>query len=299
MTCAFGCVSTPTSNVSPNIVLPAYYQLTLMRIVLQSVWTWVAIAVLFVCWVPLLALVRVFDRDPAYYRTGRWFRRLGLLITRINPAWRIEITGEMPDDPRHPYVVVSNHQSNADIPIISCLPWEMKWVGKAELLRMPLIGWMMRLAGDIPVDRKSKRSGAKVLITGRQYLKDRCSVMFFPEGTRSRDGRVHRFTDGAFRLAIKAQVPILPLALDGSQEALPTDTWKFGTAADIRLKVLPSIPTTGLATADTEALREQVRDLIIEQIATWRGTSSGSCRSPWAWARSMSGSTTPPRNACR
>ncbi len=242
------------------------------RVVLQSIWTWGAILVLTVLWVPLLALMRVFDRDPAHYRTGRWFRRLGMAMTKVNPAWQIEISGETIENPRYPYVVVSNHQSSADIPIISCLPWEMKWVAKAELFKTPLVGWLLRLAGDIPVDRTSKRSGAKVLIKGRQYLRDRCSVMFFPEGTRSRDGRVHPFTDGAFRLAIKAQVPVLPLAIDGTQDALPTHSWKFD-AATVRLKVLPPVPTTGLTRADTEALREQVRSLIIEQLAIWRSAS--------------------------
>ena len=244
-----------------------------MRVVVQSIWTWLAIVVLIVLWVPLLALLRLFDRDPAHYRTGRWLRRLGMAMTRANPAWRIEISGETIDNPRHPYVVVSNHQSNADVPIISCLPWEMKWVAKAELFKVPLVGWLMRLAGDIPVDRKDKRSRAQVLVDARQYLRDACSVMFFPEGTRSRDGRVHRFSNGAFRLAIKAQVPVLPLAIDGTQDALPKHSWKFGTAKAVRLKVLSPVPTTGLTADDTEALRKQVRRLIIEQLAAWRGAS--------------------------
>jgi len=244
-----------------------------MRSTLQSIWTWALIGVLIVVWLPLLAVVRWFDRDPARYRTGRWFRRLGMAMTRINPAWRIEISGETLDDPRHPYVVVSNHQSNADIPIISCLPWEMKWVAKAELFTVPFVGRMMRLAEDIPVDRESRTSGARVLIKAQHYLKHKCSVMFFPEGTRSRDGRVYAFTDGAFHLAIKAQVPVLPLALDGTQEALPKHSWKFGKAHAVKLKVLPPVPTVGLAKADVTRLREQVRGEIVAQVAAWQGTA--------------------------
>ena len=118
-----------------------------MRVALQSIWTWGAILVLMVLWVPLLALMRVFDRDPAYYHTGRWMRRLGMVMTKVNPAWQIEISGETIENPRYPYIVVSNHQSSADIPIISCLPWEMKWVAKAELFKMPLLGWLIQLAG--------------------------------------------------------------------------------------------------------------------------------------------------------
>lgn len=237
---------------------------------LQSIWTWTAITVLIVVWLPLLAVIRLFDRDPAHYRTGRWFRRLGMAMTKVNPAWHIEISGEHIENPRHPYIVVSNHQSNADIPIISCLPWEMKWVAKAQLFKVPAVGWMLRLAGDIPVDRGDKISRARVLVHAKQVLEDHCSVMFFPEGTRSRDARIHRFSDGAFRLAIKAQVPILPLAIDGTQDALPKHSWQFGRAEAVKLKVLPPVPTLGLTADDTTMLRERIRQQIIEQLAAWR-----------------------------
>ena len=241
-----------------------------MASALQSIWTWTAITVLVLVWLPLLAVIRLFDRDPAHYRTGRWFRRVGMAMTRVNPAWHIELSGEHPDDPRYPYIVVSNHQSNADIPIISCLPWEMKWVAKASLFKLPVVGWMLRLAGDIPVDRGDKTSRAKVLVHAKHVLEKKCSVMFFPEGTRSRDARVHGFSDGAFRLAIKTQLPILPLAIDGTQDALPKHSWQFGKAEAVKLKVMPPIPTAGLTTADTPMLRERVRKQIIEQLATWR-----------------------------
>ena len=77
------------------------------------------------------------------------------------------MTGDLPADPRHPYVVVSNHQSNADIPLISRLPWEMKWVAKKELFDVPVLGWEMLLAGDIPVDRRDAESRAPVLVRAR------------------------------------------------------------------------------------------------------------------------------------
>ncbi|HET6568768.1 MAG TPA: lysophospholipid acyltransferase family protein [Rhodothermales bacterium] len=239
---------------------------------LRSIWIWAATGSLILLWLPLLAVVRLLDRDSARYTTGRWFRRLGAAVTRVNPNWKIEVSGTPVSDPRRPYVVVCNHQSLGDIPIISRLPWEMKWVAKAELFRIPVVGWMMRLAGDIPVDRDERTSGARAFVHAKAYLAKKCSVMFFPEGTRSPDGKVHAFTDGAFRLAIKTQTPILPLALDGAQDALPKHSWKFGTAANhIRLRVMPPIETTGLKAGDTEALRERVRAAIAGQIAAWRG----------------------------
>ncbi len=240
---------------------------------IRSLWTWGAIILLIAVWLPLVAIVRLFDRDPALYRTGRWFRRVGVAMTKVNPFWHIHVSGEYPADPRYPYVVVSNHQSLGDIPIISLLPWEMKWIAKAELFKIPFVGRLMRLAGDIEVNRQDPRSRVRVMITAREYLEKHCSVMFFPEGTRSRDGRVLPFTEGAFRLAVKAQVPILPLALDGTQNALPKHSWKFGNAKAIRLKVLPPVETTGLKAADAETLQENVRTLIMQQIAEWRGVT--------------------------
>lgn len=241
-----------------------------MLAALRSLWTWLAIITLIVLWWPWMLLVRLFDRDPARYRTGRWFRRLGATLTRVNPAWRVHVSGIEVENPRRPYVVVCNHQSQADIPIVSRLPWEMKWMAKEELFRIPFVGWMMQLAGDIPVRRDQKMSRARVLIDARNYLDQHCSVIFFPEGTRSLDGRLLPFTDGAFRLAIKTGVPILPLALDGTSDALPKHSWKFGEPRDIYLKVLPPIETTGLKAADTAALRDRTRTQIAEQIAAWR-----------------------------
>jgi 1-acyl-sn-glycerol-3-phosphate acyltransferase len=238
---------------------------------LRSLWAWFSIGTLILLWVPLMAVVHFFDRDPASYRTGRWFRRLGAMMVHVNPAWKVHITGETIDDPRRPYVVVGNHLSMADIPAISLLPWDMKWVAKAELFKVPLVGWMMRIAGDIPVDRSSKRSRAQVLFTAKDYLDMRCSVMFFPEGTRSVSGRMLEFNDGPFRLAIKAGIPILPLVIDGSQNALPKNTWRFGTADHIHIHVLPVVDVEGLTAADTQELRARVRRQILEQVAAWRG----------------------------
>ena len=237
---------------------------------LRSILTWFRTGFLIVAWLPLLAISRLFDRDRALYRTGFLFRRLGKAITSANPAWRLHISGENISDPRRPYVVVSNHQSLADIPLISNLPWEMKWMGKVELFKLPIIGWMMRLAGDISVDRRNPRSGAQALIKAQRYLEQKCSVIIFPEGTRTLDGRMRQFTDGAFHLAIRAKVPILPLVIEGSRDCIPKNSWKFGKPSDILLKILPPVDTSSLNTDDAPALRDSVRTSMMRQIAEWR-----------------------------
>ena len=110
-----------------------------------------------------------------------------------------------------------------------------------------------------------------MLMTAGKYLSQSCSVIFFPEGTRSPDGRVGRFTDGAFGLGVKNHLPILPVVVEGSRDCLPKRSWKFGPAQTIRLKVLPAVETTGMTMDDVPRLRDEVRGMIVRQIAEWRG----------------------------
>jgi len=235
-----------------------------------SVLIWAGIVLLILIWLPMLFISRIFDRDPVRYRTGRLFRKMGLAISRINPNWQVAIDGHEKIDDRNPYVVVSNHLSNADIPVISSLPWEMKWVAKKELFTLPFLGWMMRLAGDIPVDRKSSNKSIPVLKMCKFYLDRNVSVMFFPEGTRSRDGRLNRFAYGAFDLAIREKKPILPLVLEGTQDCLPKQSWKFKPDVFVKLKVLDPIETTNLEPEDAPELMKTVRDAIALQLSDWR-----------------------------
>jgi len=239
----------------------------------RSALIWASIAGLIVAWLPVMAVSRLFERDPARYRTGLLFRRLGAAMTRVNPYWDVRLEGDYPEDPRRPYVVVSNHQSLGDIAVISRLPWEMKWVAKAELWRLPVVKWLLKMSGDIPVDRRDPHSRASVISRARHYLRHRCSVMFFPEGTRSKDARVRRFQTGAFRLAIDAGAPVLPVAVDGTSEAIPKHGWRFGQQIVARVRVLPPVPTAGRAPEEAAALAEEVRQLIVAQLAAWRGAS--------------------------
>jgi 1-acyl-sn-glycerol-3-phosphate acyltransferase len=241
-----------------------------MMNVLKSIYIWTVSALIILIWVPLLAIMRLFDRDPVLYRTGRMYRRLGLFLVRVNPNWKVEISGETIENPRNPYVVVANHQSMGDIPVISNLPWEMKWVGKEELFKTPIVGWHMRLAGDIPVNRKGVRRWEQVAKKAGFYLDNNCSVMIFPEGTRTKDGSVGRFADGAFALAVIHQVPILPLVVEGTFDCLPKNSWLFGKAESMKVKVLAPIPTEGMTSSDVPELRERVHKLIVDQLTAWR-----------------------------
>lgn len=147
----------------------------------------------------------------------------------------------------------------------------MKWVAKAELFEIPILGWMMRLAGHIPLVRDNLIGGAHALLLAEKYLNQKCSVMIFPEGTRSPDGRVYGFADGAFHLAIRAKVAILPVAIEGSYRFLPTYEARPDEPKRLFLKVFFPIHTNSLASHDVTATKERVRQMIIEQVAEWRG----------------------------
>src|ERR687897_638427 len=229
-----------------------------------SLWAWLVLVVCILLWFPLMLLVLLvtapFDRGR--YVTGYLFRRIGPVMATLNPLWRFRYSGTLPPDPRRPFVVVSNHESFADILLISHLPWEMKWLSKAELFRIPVMGWMMWLAGDIPVKRGFGPSAVEAMERCKQVLKNRVSVMIFPEGTRSRTAELLPFKDGAFRLAVEAGVPILPLAVSGARAALPKHGWRFGRSA-ATVRVLEPIETAGLTVEQVPELRERIRGMIV------------------------------------
>jgi len=230
-----------------------------------SIWAWLVLVVCIVLWFPLLAVVRLLTApfDRGRYIPGRIFRKIGPATATLNPLWRFRYSGTMPKDPRRPFVVVSNHESFTDILLISHLPWEMKWLSKAELFRIPIMGWMMWLVGDIPVKRGFGPSALEAMARCRKALDNRVSVMIFPEGTRSKTSDLLPFKDGAFRLAIEAGVPILPLAVSGTGTALRKHDWRFGRS-DAEVRVLDPVETTGLGLDDIPELKARVRRTIVE-----------------------------------
>lgn len=235
-----------------------------MYITLVSIWAWFVLAACLITWLPLMAITRLVTLpfDKGRYWVGYLFRQIGVVTATLNPLWRFRVTGTIPRNPRRPYVVVSNHESFVDILLISHLPWEMKWLSKVEILRIPVLGWDMVLAGDVPVERGTRKSALKAMRRCQEVLEQKVSVMMFPEGTRSETDEMLPFKEGAFRLAIDSKVPILPVVVLGTRTALAKHDWRFGKShAEVR--VLEPIETEGLTTKDVPALTERVRNLIM------------------------------------
>ena len=233
---------------------------------LCSIWSWFVLGACMVLWLPIMAVLRLvtMKADPGRYWVGLMFRQIAVVMATLNPLWKFRISGVMPTDPRRPYVVVSNHESFVDILLISHLPWEMKWLSKAELFKIPVLGWLMHLAGDIPVDRGSARSAAEAMVRCKEILRQKVSVIIFPEGTRTTTDEMLPFKDGAFRLAIDNKLPILPLAVNGAATALRKHDWRLGRSV-AEVCVLQPVEVEGLTRADIGTLRDQVREMIARQ----------------------------------
>jgi 1-acyl-sn-glycerol-3-phosphate acyltransferase len=230
---------------------------------LLSAWGWV-VAVLLVLigffYVGAIWLVTA-PFDPGRYQAGLAFRRLAVAHVALTRLWRFETEGTPPEGPRRPYVVVSNHESYADIFLVSHFPWEMKWLSKHTIFQIPVMGWMMRMALDVPVRRGQRESAVAALKECRDRLARRVSVMIFPEGTRSRSDELLPFKDGAFHLAIASGVPILPIAIAGTRDCMAKGSFAF-RRAHARARVLAPISTDGLALTDVAVLRERTRAAI-------------------------------------
>ncbi len=182
------------------------------------------------------------------------------ILVKLLPIWIVKIEGREKIVPGTTYVIISNHQSMLDILLIDCLRYKFKWVSKIENTRVPLLGWYLRMAHYITVDRGNEESKALMLEQSLNYLKKEISVMLFPEGTRSPDSQIGFFKRGAFQLAIEAKKAILPVLIDGSGNILPKKGWIFRSRQKIYIRILDPVPpdTFGNLTPEELAMRFKV-----------------------------------------
>ncbi len=217
----------------------------------------------------LLALTFPFDRNRAV--PGRFLRLVGVAVTKTFPPWRLRVEGRWPAGKRA-FVVVANHQSMLDILLLSRVPREMKWIAKEELFRIPWVGWMLRMSGDIPIRRGDVESSGEALERAKEYLARGMSVMMFPEGTRSAKGTLLPFKSGAFRLAIEAGVPVLPIAVHGTARGMPKGgPWVNPCRGVARL--LEPVEVTGYGPDGAARLRDAVRARIEAELPSLRAAA--------------------------
>ena len=193
----------------------------------------------------------LFDRTGnSQHRMARVWGRLLLAASLI----RVHVEGLENLDGPGPYVFVSNHASLMDIPaILAYLPYQFRFFAKKVLYKVPFIGWHLRRAGHIPVDRANARASLKSMSEGARIVAGRgISVLLFPEGGRAPQG-LREFKEGAAYIAIKAGVPAVPMALVGMREKLPMGSIHLRSGR-VTLRIGKPITTAGLKLQDREAL---------------------------------------------
>ena len=197
-----------------------------------------------------------FDKDGRLQHT--FARRWSQLILKTSMA-PVEVIGREVLEGLGACVVAPNHISAMDIPVLyTQLPFQFRIVANKYLFRYPFLGWHLRRSGQIAIDRSSPRATFKSLSAAVEDLKRGLSVVIFPEGGRSREGTVQPFMNGAFYLAIKAQVPVVPTAIVGTYEMLPMDSFHI-QPRPVKLVVGDPIETTGLTTHQLDDLSARVQ----------------------------------------
>ena len=217
-----------------------------------------------------VALVVCYPFDRARRTVHELSRILVRIFFAIPPFWRQRRIGMEHVDRNKSYVIVLNHNAMVDIPTLYYVTLNFRWVSKREVFAIPFFGQFLMLHGDICIDRGRAAEALEQLVReGRKWIARGASVAIFPEGTRSKDGEIHRFKAGAFTLAKEAGVEILPVVLDGTR-TLVKKSRMFNWGNRITLRVLPPVPVEEVRGTETHVLMERVRERMCAALAEIR-----------------------------
>lgn len=178
----------------------------------------------------------------------------------------VEISGleNVPKD--EAVLFVSNHQSNFDIPVLlGYLNHPIGFVAKIEMTKLPFVGRWMKMLRCVLIDRSNRRQGIQAMKEGIEILKSGCSLVIFPEGTRTGRDTMLPFKQGSFRFAKDAKVCIVPIAISGTHRMMESAKGKFSSAHAV-VRVLPKIPKEIVAQKDTKQLAQEIQELIQENL---------------------------------
>ncbi|MBQ5754027.1 MAG: 1-acyl-sn-glycerol-3-phosphate acyltransferase [Alistipes sp.] len=218
----------------------------------------------------VVALVVCFPFDKPRRVVHSISRAICMCFWLVPPTWRRTILGREKIDSKTSYVIVINHNSMADIIALYFLPLNFRWVSKREVFRMPYIGPLLTIHGDIAIDRgRGAEAMRKVVEDGKLWVSRGASIAMFPEGTRSKTGEIQRFKMGAFALAKEAGVAILPVVLDGTRDVVKKN-YLFNWRNHLKISVLDPIPAEEVATADMSVLMTRVHDDMVAELARLR-----------------------------
>ena len=181
---------------------------------------------------------------------------------KLNPIWKIRVIGRKKIVPGKVYILISNHQSGADVMVLFKLYRQFKWVAKKSLFRVPFIGWNMALNQYLSLERTSSSSMRKMIRDATKLISQGNSLMIFPEGTRSRNGELQSFKTGAFLIALETRTPIVPIAISGTSKAIDRGGFLILRNKNIRATVLEPIPYESFKDLDSKEIAMKVHEVI-------------------------------------
>lgn len=216
-------------------------------------------AVLAILLLPVLLICYVGKWSEPLLSIGKWALGIGRRILCI----RVDVSGIERIDRKKAYVFMANHLSLLDGPLLFWLiPQSIRVILKKEVFRIPIIGQGMRHVGFVPVDRRKLRGGKRSIEKAARLIKEKgFSFLIFPEGTRSRDGRIQQFRRGGFFLALSSQVPIVPVSLQGTYQLMPRGSF-FARKGRIRVLFHQPLPVIGYSRKNMPLLIDKVRKII-------------------------------------
>ena len=183
-----------------------------------------------------------------------------LWVSRV----KVQVRGAEKLDPGQSYIYMPNHQSNADIPLLlGRLPVQFRWLAKAELFKIPIFGRAMRGVGYISIDRSIRKSAFESLERAAATIRNGTSVLIFPEGTRSRDGRILPFKKGGFVLSVDSGVPIVPVIIHGTRDIIPKGHLMI-RPAPVSMEILEPVETAGYTRKTKDQLVEKIHAILVE-----------------------------------
>lgn len=209
----------------------------------------------------LALLASVFDGSG---RLQHWCARVWARAILKTVGIRVEVEGREHLQASEPAIYAANHLSAVDIPVLyATLPGQFRIMAKRELFRYPFLGWYLRRSGQIPIVYGDPHASLRSLNRAGHSLRKGNPLVVFPEGGRSPDGQLQEFMGGAFYVAIRAQAPVVPMAIVGSYELLPMNSFHM-VPGTVGLVIGEPIPTTGMRLRDMQKLAERVRQVIAE-----------------------------------
>jgi len=224
-----------------------------------------------------LAILLTWDSSGA-----SWFaRKLWAPALLFVAGARVEVEGGEHVDGRRATLYVSNHQSSIDIPaLFVALPVDLRFVAKEQLRWVPLVGWYIQMAGHILVDRSNRaRAIASLDRAAERVVRRNISLIVFPEGTRSPDSRILPFKHGSFGLALKARIPVVPVAIEGSARVMPRRSWRIRPGI-IRVRIGAPVDVSHFDAEDRAGLARLTREAVVQASLALGGPGAAPAESP-------------------